>query len=158
MSSSTLALLLLAAFLVALLHAVPPDHWVPLAILARTQRWSMRRTWNAAAWAGFGHIAGFWVLGAVLLAPGYGLERPFTHFAKDQDLIPGAFLFATGWGLFFRQTLHGSSHNHPHEQEHEGHSASKRSSPTFLVVGVAASPEGRLSRYSSRRQPWEHRP
>jgi len=143
--SSALVLPLLAAFLVALFHAVLPDHWMPIAILARTQRWPMGRALGVAAWTGVAHIAGSLVLGAVLLALGYGLERHrFTRIAKDQDLILGTFLFATGWGLFFWKTLHGSSHDplHEHEHEHKGHTAATRSWLTVMVAGVAASPDG----------------
>lgn len=147
--SSTLLLLLLAAFLVAFFHAILPDHWMPIAILARTQRWPMRRALRVAAWAGFGHIAGSLVLGIILLALGYGLEENFAHFARYQDQILGAILLITGAGLLLWQMMHGAPHPHPHPHPHDHyghdhteHTSLGRSWWTLMVAGVAASPDG----------------
>ena len=141
--SSTLLLLLLAAFLVAFFHAILPDHWMPIAILARTQRWPMRRALRVAAWAGFGHIAGSLVLGAILLVLGYGLEGNFAHFARYQDQILGGILLVTGTGLLLWQLLRGAPHPHEHhEHDHVGHASSKGSWVTLMITGVAASPDG----------------
>ena len=141
--SSTLLLLLLAAFLVAFFHAILPDHWMPIAILARTQRWPMRRALRVAAWAGFGHIAGSLVLGAILLVLGYGLEGNFAHFARYQDQILGGILLVTGTGLLLWQLLRGAPHPHEHhEHDHVGHASSKGSWVTLMIAGVAASPDG----------------
>ena len=141
--SSTLLLLLLAAFLVAFFHAILPDHWMPIAILARTQRWPMRRALRVAAWAGFGHIAGSLVLGAILLVLGYGLEGNFAHFARYQDQILGGILLVTGTGLLLWQLLRGAPHPHEHHKhDHAGHASSKGSWVTLMIAGVAASPDG----------------
>ncbi|WP_236609415.1 hypothetical protein [Acidithiobacillus caldus] len=153
--SSTLLLLLLAAFLVALFHAILPDHWMPIAMLARTQRWPMRRALRVAAWAGFGHIAGSLILGVILLALGYGLERNFAHFARYQDEILGGILLITGAGLLLWQMIRGAPHPHPHPHDHDhdhdhdhhghdhtGHASLGRSWWTLMVAGVAASPDG----------------
>jgi putative Mn2+ efflux pump MntP len=143
--SSALLLLLLAAFLVAFFHAILPDHWIPIAILARTQRWTMGRALRVAAWAGFGHIAGSLILGAILLALGFGLEQNFAHFARYQDQILGAILLITGAGLLLWQMLRGAPHPHEHEHhghDHRAHASSGRSWWTLMVAGVAASPDG----------------
>ena len=83
-------LVLVAAFLVAFLHAILPDHWMPIALLARTQHWNLRKALRVAAWAGFGHIACSLVLGVVLIALGFGLEQTFSAFSHVQ----GQFLVA----------------------------------------------------------------
>src|SRR2546428_943863 len=38
-----LLLLMAGAAAVGVVHSVLPDHWVPLAVVARTERWSLRR-------------------------------------------------------------------------------------------------------------------
>ncbi|MBA2395432.1 MAG: hypothetical protein H0V70_22105, partial [Ktedonobacteraceae bacterium] len=43
-----------AAIVVAILHSLLPDHWVPLAIVARTQRWSLWRVGRVTFLASLG--------------------------------------------------------------------------------------------------------
>src|SRR5947209_7926700 len=38
--ATSIPLLLIAAGTVGFLHSILPDHWVPLAVVARTQRWT----------------------------------------------------------------------------------------------------------------------
>lgn len=67
-TTSSLLILLVAAFSVAALHAILPDHWMPIAVLARAERWSPERTFKVALLTGVGHIAGTLGLGAIPMA------------------------------------------------------------------------------------------
>lgn len=57
MHPTSFLLLLGAAITVAILHSIMPDHWVPLAIVARTRRWSILQVMKVSGLASFGHIA-----------------------------------------------------------------------------------------------------
>ena len=46
---------MLAAVAVGVFHTMVPDHWAPLALIARQRGWSLARTARAAALAGVGH-------------------------------------------------------------------------------------------------------
>lgn len=68
-------LLVLAVALVGVLHTMVPDHWAPIALLARQHGWSQTRTARTAALAGVGHTLStlviaiaVWGAGAVLAA------------------------------------------------------------------------------------------
>ena len=51
------ALLLIGAVAaVGVLHTIVPDHWLPIALVARERGWSKRETARAALQAGTGHI------------------------------------------------------------------------------------------------------
>ena len=65
MYSSSLLLVLGAAVVVAVLHSILPDHWVPLAIVARTQRWSLWRVGRVTLLASLGHVVTSLVLGGI---------------------------------------------------------------------------------------------
>lgn len=58
MGTTSLIVLLLAGASVAIFHAILPDHWMPIAVVARAQRWSMGRTTRVALWTGVGHVLG----------------------------------------------------------------------------------------------------
>ena len=66
MHAPSLILLLGAAATVALLHSILPDHWVPLAVVARAQRWSLLRVARVSALASLGHVIASLVLGGII--------------------------------------------------------------------------------------------
>lgn len=113
MHSGSLVLLVGAAGLVAVVHAVLPDHWVPLAVVARSQRWSLWRVGGISALAAGGHVLASLILtGAIALI---GLR-----FQKEIDIqqghIIGSILVLTGVGLLV-WGLTGHGHKHGHDQD-----------------------------------------
>ena len=51
-------------------HAILPDHWVPLAVLGRTRRYSLARVARLSGLAGVAHVLVSIVLGGVIIAIG----------------------------------------------------------------------------------------
>jgi nickel/cobalt exporter len=124
-------LLLLAAAAVGVVHASLPDHWAPIAVVARTQRWTLARTARTSALAAGGHIVASLALGGVIAL--VGLQ--FQHQVENQQAhIVGVVLVLTGlgflaWGLSGHGHVHedrwqgaqDSDHDQSDEQEHESH-------------------------------------
>jgi nickel/cobalt transporter (NicO) family protein len=109
--------LLLAAAGVGFGHAVLPDHWAPLAVLARTRRDPLHRVVRRSLAAAGTHVALSLLLGAVLI--GIGLRFRDTVL-RYEDYLVGGLLLATG-ATFLVLELTGRGHGHSHEGEH-GHS------------------------------------
>lgn len=108
-------MVLAAAAGVAVLHSILPDHWVPLAVIGRAERWSLLRTGKVGAWTGVGHVAGSLALGVVLIVIGLGVGS----IVKLEGWIVGAILIATGIGFFIWGALrHRDGHGHPHPHTH----------------------------------------
>lgn len=160
-------MLLVAAAGVAIVHSILPDHWVPLAVIGRAERWSLVRAGKIAAWTGVGHVAGSLMLGVILIIVGIGIGS----IVRVEGWVVGVILIATGigfylWGLS-RKPTHGHTHPHPHHEdghhhhEHGGHAshshhdhhdhehgigdqdhvAPRRGLSWLIPVGVAASPD-----------------
>jgi len=118
---SPVVLLLIAGATVGVVHAALPDHWAPIAVVARAQGWSLARTGRISLLAAGGHVVASLVLGGVIAV--IGLQ--FLHqFENQQARIVGAVLVVTGaaffaWGL----TGRGRAHDHRwHEpEEHDDH-------------------------------------
>src|SRR5581483_9933193 len=87
---------LLAAAGVGFGHAVLPDHWVPLALLGRTQRYPLRRVATLSAASGVAHVTVSLLLGAVLVVIGLQFRSAVEHV---QDALVGGLLIATGAGF-----------------------------------------------------------
>ena len=127
MHTPSLLLLLGAAAAVAILHSILPDHWVPLAVVARTQRWGLLRVTRVSALASAGHVIASLVLGGVVALIGLQFQR---QLDTQQGHIIGGILILTGlgflvWGLVGGGHGHshtGEGHTHAHGVEHEhGH-------------------------------------
>ena len=109
--------LLLAAAGVGFGHAVLPDHWAPLAVLARTRRDPLHRVVRRSLAAAGTHVAFSLLLGAVLIAVGLRFRGTVLRY---EDYVVGGLLLATG-AVFLVLELTGRGHGHSHEGEH-GHS------------------------------------
>jgi nickel/cobalt exporter len=157
MHSPSLLLLLGAAAAVAILHSIMPDHWVPLAVVARTQRWSLLHVGRISLLASLGHVVTSLALGGIIAIIGLQFQQ---EFETQQGHIIGAVLVLTGiiflvWGLLghgphdHTHHHHEADHVHPHHHhthDHDDHDAqapslAKRLAAIAVPFGVAASPD-----------------
>jgi nickel/cobalt exporter len=153
--SATTPALVIAAAGVGFGHAILPDHWVPLGVLSRTNRYPLRRVARLAGLAGVAHVLVSLVIGAVIVIVGLGLRSTVEHV---QNAIVGGLLIATGLGFaLLEATGHGHSHghdhphghahsddhshddSHPHDHDHED--PARRRGAFMVSFGAAASPD-----------------
>lgn len=147
--SSSVPVLLVAAGGVGLAHSVLPDHWVPLAVLARARRDPLRRVARLSLLAGIAHVAVSLVLGAIVIAVGLSVR---SAIESRTDLVVGAVLILTGVGFLLAEATghtHAAQHRneehdgHPHDPtEDDHHRRAPRGVMGLLVpFGAAASPD-----------------
>ncbi len=109
-------LLMLGAATVGIIHSVLPDHWVPLAVVARTQQWSLVRLARMSTLAAAGHVIFSVALGGVVALIGLQFQK---QIETQQGHIVGAVLVLTGVG-FLIWGLTGHGHAHEHGDGHSG--------------------------------------
>jgi nickel/cobalt transporter (NicO) family protein len=113
--STSVPLLIVAAGTVGFLHSILPDHWVPLAVIGRTQHWSITRVARVSFLASVGHVLTSLLIAAVIAA--VGLQ--FRHtFETQQGHIVGIILILTGMGFLVWALTGHSGHSHAHEHDH----------------------------------------
>lgn len=113
--------MLLAAAGIGIGHAILPDHWMPLAVLARTRRYPTRRVLRLSLAAAVTHVLVSLLAGAVLIAVGMRFRETV---ARHADLAVGGVLVATGLMLIVLELAgrgHGHPHPHGHDRHHHGH-------------------------------------
>jgi threonine/homoserine/homoserine lactone efflux protein len=123
---TSVPVLLLAAAAVGFGHAVLPDHWVPLAMLARARRYPLRRVLRQSGAAAVTHILLSLLLGGVLILIGLQFRETVQ---RHEDMIVGGLLLTTGLiflvlelaGRGHRHTGHVHSHDAGSHGEHHGH-------------------------------------
>ena len=114
-----LILMVGAAGLVAVVHSVLPDHWVPLAVVARGQRWSLWRVGGISGLAAGGHVLASLILAGAIALIGLRFQK---EVATQQGHIIGGILVLTGLGfLAWGLTGHGHAHGHEHEEHGPDH-------------------------------------
>ena len=167
----SLFLLVGAAAMVAIIHSILPDHWVPLAVVARTQRWSLLHVGRISFLASLGHVIASLVLGGIIAVIGLQFQQ---EIDTQQGHIIGVVLILTGvlflvWGLvgggghehrhklgvghnhphgFGRQHKHDHGESHPHDHPHEQEQSQNKERPLLkrlaaiaVPFGMAASPD-----------------
>lgn len=134
---SLFATLTLAAITIGSLHSLAPDHWVPIAAVARARNWSRGHTSRVAFVCGIGHVTVSVLLG--LLALMFGAQL-FLSFGERMESVAGLLLIGFGvayaiWGL--RHSLARRLHGHHHHQYDHVHEASHASTWSLFLIYCA---------------------
>src|SRR5215472_2122939 len=111
----SLVLLAAAAATVGLVHSILPDHWVPLAVVARTQRWGLVRVARVSGLAAGGHVVTSLALAGVIALVGLRFQQ---EIEVQQGHVVGAVLVLSGLGLLVWGLM---GHGHAHDYERPGH-------------------------------------
>lgn len=149
-----------AVALVGILHTLVPDHWAPIALVARQRGWSDWQTARAAALAGIGHTVSTLLIAVVVWVGGVLLAAHYGHLMSTLSSL--ALIGFGGWiavTSFYEirasdrkhATHTGHVHVHRHENGvehrhwHEHHRADhvhdhRESSRTALLLILGSSP------------------
>lgn len=116
-------LLLIAAVAgVGVLHTLVPDHWAPIALLARQRGWTRAETARAAFGAGIGHTVTTLAFGLAVWIVGAAAARRFgqtVDFAASLALVGfGAWIAIGAWREVRGEAGHSHDHGHDHGHSH----------------------------------------
>ncbi|HXW77650.1 MAG TPA: hypothetical protein VEJ20_09580 [Candidatus Eremiobacteraceae bacterium] len=108
-------LLALAMLAVGVLHTAVPDHWAPLAVIARQHGWTAARTARMAVFAGFGHTFTTVLIGSLFWLAGVTAAQRFGRGVDDATSIAlvgfGAWMAVTSW-----RELRAGEQPHDHDE------------------------------------------
>jgi len=113
--------LIVSAALSAILHTLVPDHVIPLAMIGRTQNWTLKKMGGVTLIAGVIHISVSMGIGAVALIASAALSRVI---ANSTQQISGLLLIAFGSIYIFvswKRKKGGHRHSHGHTQADHSH-------------------------------------
>jgi hypothetical protein len=94
----------------SLIHAIIPNHWIPLIAISKTEKWTQRQTLLATAITGFSHTLSTIIIGIIIGVIGYKLSASYSIISTV-----AAPIVLIGLGLIY-MILEFSVHHH-----HEGH-------------------------------------
>jgi hypothetical protein len=119
MIQGTGLLLVGAVAAVGVLHTIVPDHWLPIALIARERGWSRVETARAALQAGIGHVLSTLVIGLAVWAAGVAVAQRFGQFVDAASGIAligfGGWVAFSAWRELHPTGGHGLGHSHAHD-------------------------------------------
>lgn len=135
------ALLLIAAvFAVGILHTLVPDHWVPIAVIARQRRWSPLQTARAAMGAGLGHTVSTLAIGLLIWIAGVAFAMRFGHYISLASSV--ALIAFGGWiAVSSLREMRGRGRDR-HDGEAEPPEGSGSRVALMLILGSSPMVEG----------------
>jgi nickel/cobalt transporter (NicO) family protein len=112
--------LLTATVLLAAVHALIPNHWLPLVAVAKAERWKKQELTIVTLLAAAAHVTGTVALGVVLGLIGKELQE---EFGRTITIATSVLLIAFGLIYF---TVNLPHHHHSTQQDVQEYKKSKR--------------------------------
>lgn len=125
--------IIIGSLLISLLHAVIPNHWLPVLAIGRKEGWSLGETSRITLIAGIAHVISTIIIGILLGLIGLELTEHIEHFTH---IIGPCILILMG--LYFIQQHY--KHHHFHLQKEQLEKKSKGSIVLALVIAMFLSP------------------
>jgi putative Mn2+ efflux pump MntP len=97
--------------LLSLIHALIPNHWLPLIAVGKTEKWSQSQSLWATVITGFAHTLSTIIIGIVVGLIGYKLAA---SYAMISETIAPVILIVLG-AIYVVLDLRHSHHHHHHE-------------------------------------------
>jgi nickel/cobalt transporter (NicO) family protein len=102
----------IGSLILSTIHALIPNHWLPLIAVGKTERWTHSQTLWATVITGVAHTLSTIIIGVVVGLIGYKLA---TEYAVISETIAPAILIGLGLIYIFRDFR--SNHHHTHDMK-----------------------------------------
>jgi len=107
--------IILGAFLLSIIHASIPNHWIPLVALSKAEKWNEKLTLGITAIAGFAHTLSTIIIGIIVGFLGYKLSESYSFIV---GIIAPSILILLGI-IYVTLSLRANNHHHHHHHSHE---------------------------------------
>ena len=127
--TSELIQIIIGAFLLSLLHASIPNHWLPLVALSKSEKWNERSALGITAIAGFAHTLSTIIIGIMVGFLGYKLS-------ESNSLITGVIapIILILLGIIYLVLNLRDNKHHYHHHHAEVNTDNIKKKTTFAIV------------------------
>jgi len=101
------------SLLLSLLHAIIPNHWLPVLAIGRKENWSLREILNVTVISGLSHVASTLLIGWGLAFFGWELSQKYRSISP---FISPSVLITIGVVFIYRHHRH--KHFHVEDPQH----------------------------------------
>ncbi len=125
--------ILSGSIIISLLHALIPNHWLPVIAIGKKENWSLKEITNVTLISALAHGLSTILIGVGLAYVGAKLDDRFTHFT---EIIAPVTLIVLGLIFIYRH----HHHKHFHIKDDVKKKKSKTAIITALVLAMFLSP------------------
>jgi nickel/cobalt exporter len=116
------------SLILSVIHALIPNHWIPLIAISKTEKWSKRETLFATFITGFSHTFSTIIIGIIVGFVGIKLSESYHYIT--QIAAPVILLLL---GVIYVLLDLFSSHQHNHLETDEQSIKNKKSKPAIIT-------------------------
>jgi len=124
-----LSQIIVGAFLLSIVHASIPNHWIPLVALSKSEKWTEKFTMSATAIAGFSHTLSTIIIGIIVGFLGYKLSGSYSFIV---GVIAPSLLILLGI-IYLVLSIRANKHHH-HHHHHEIHLEDVKKKTTAAII------------------------
>jgi nickel/cobalt transporter (NicO) family protein len=125
--------ILTGSLIISLLHAVIPNHWLPVIAIGRKEQWTLQEVTKVTFICALAHGVSTILIGAILSLLGSKLDDSVAHFT---NIIAPIILISIGLIFIYRH----HRHRHFHINEELRQRKTKTAIITALVIAMFFSP------------------
>ncbi len=125
--------IIIGSFLISILHAIIPNHWLPVLAIGKKEGWSLGETSRITFLAGIAHVISTVLIGLLLGLIGKELTNNIEAFTRI--IAPSVLILI---GLYFVRQHY--THHHFHLQKQQLKKKTKKSIIVSLVIAMFLSP------------------
>jgi len=126
-----LSQIIIGAFLLSILHASIPNHWIPLVALSKSEKWNEKLTMGITAIAGFSHTLSTIIIGIIVGFFGYKLSGSYSFIV---GVIAPSLLILLGI-IYLILSIRDNKHHH-----HDIHiDETKKKTTTAIILTLTIS-------------------
>lgn len=120
--------IIIGAFLLSIVHASIPNHWIPLVALSKAEKWNEKLTLAITAISGFAHTLSTIIIGIIVGFLGYKLSSSYSFIV---GVIAPSILILLG---IIYLILSFKSNRHHHHHSHEIHIDDVKKKTTSAII------------------------
>jgi nickel/cobalt transporter (NicO) family protein len=133
------------SIVLSVIHALIPNHWIPLIAIGKTEKWTPRETMSATLITGFSHTLSTVLIGIIVGFLGYALADQYSLISQ---IIAPLILVGLGLAYIAIDLNHAKHHkHHHHELKASGSGRSRWTVLTSLSIAMFLTPCVELEAY-----------
>jgi len=115
--------ILVGSLILSIIHALIPNHWIPLIAISKTEKWTNRETLFATFITGFSHTLSTIFIGIIVGFVGIKLSQNYNYITR----IAAPLILILIGIIYFVIDLRSSHHHHHHFEVNEQKLKNKKS-------------------------------
>jgi nickel/cobalt transporter (NicO) family protein len=123
------------AFLLSIVHASIPNHWLPLVMLSKSENWTEKFTMGVTTIAGISHTLSTIIIGIIVGFLGYKLSGSYSFIV---GVVAPSLLILLGI-IYLLISIKANKHHHDHHH-HEFHiDVDKKKTIAAIIIALVIS-------------------